>query len=494
MSVPAQYDKGFFGHPKGLSTLFFTELWERFSYYGMRAILLLYLTAAVADGGLGFDVGKGTSIYALYTSMVYLLSLPGGWVADRFLGQRKAVLYGGILIMLGHFTLAIPAVEAFFAGLVLIVIGTGLLKPNISAIVGQLYHENDDRRDAGFSLFYMGINFGALAGPFICPLLGETVDWHLGFAAAGIGMFFGLIQYVRGARFLGDAGARPVKYENPVDVTRHRRILAAGIAVTVISAVTVAALHYSGTVVLTVERVADSFGFILFAIPVVFFAGLFLAEKWTPVEKGRLAAIVVLFLAAAFFWAAYEQAGSSLTLFAERSTDREVWGFPEFPAGWFQQLPALFCVILAPVFAWLWVRLGSRQPSSPAKFALGLVLVGLGFVVMMGAASASAAGARISLWWLVATYFLHVLGEMCVSPVGLSTMTKLAPTRVTGMMMGVWFLAASVGNYVAGRLAGQYESLPLWQLFGLFVVLTFAAGGVLAILIRPIRRMMGGVH
>jgi POT family proton-dependent oligopeptide transporter len=495
MSVPAQYDKGFFGHPKGLSTLFFTEVWERFSFYGMKAFLLLYLTATVANGGMGFGVAKGTAIFALYTSMGYLLGLPGGWIADRFIGHRRAVLSGGSLIMLGHFSLAIQSTTFFFAGLGLIVVGTGLLKPNISAIVGQLYHDNDVRRDSGFSLFYMGINFGALGGPLICGYLGEKVDWHLGFSVAGLGMLFGLIQFVRGSRYMGDAGLKPAKFHDPVEAARHRKILNAGLLVTLVAGLTAAALHLTGVFVWTVERVADSFGFVLFTIPVLFFAGLFLAEKWTPVEKGRLATIVVLFMAAAFFWAAYEQAGSSLTLFARDSTDRTLPFLDEpFPTSWFQNFPALFCIILAPVFAWLWIRLGKRQPSSPAKFAIGLVMVGIGFIVMMGAASASAEGARISPWWLIGTYFLHVVGEMCLSPVGLSTMTKLAPARISGMMMGVWFLAASVGNYVGGRAAGFYESLEPYKLFGLFVVLTFAAGAVLAILIRPIRRMMGGVH
>ena len=495
MSVPAQYDRGFFGHPKGLSTLFFTEVWERFSFYGMKAFLLLYLTATVANGGMGFGVAKGTAIFALYTSMGYLLGLPGGWIADRFIGHRRAVLAGGVLIMLGHFSLAVQSTVFFFTGLGLIVLGTGLLKPNISAIVGQIYHENDDRRDSGFSLFYMGINFGALGGPLICGYLGERVNWHLGFSVAGLGMLFGLVQFIRGTRYLGDAGLKPAKFHDAEEAARHRKMLSTGVVVTLLAGLTAAALHLTGVFVLTVERVADSFGFVLFAIPIIFFAWLFLAEHWTPVEKGRLATIVVLFMAAAFFWAAYEQAGSSLTLFARDSVDRVLPFMDEpFPTSWFQNFPALFCVLLAPVFAWLWVRLGKRQPSSPAKFAIGLLMVGIGFIVMMGAASASAGGARISPWWLIGTYFLHVLGEMCLSPVGLSTMTKLAPARISGMMMGVWFLAASVGNYVGGRAAGFYDRLtPLW-LFGLFVLLTFAAAAVLALLVRPIRRMMGGVH
>ena len=253
------------------------------------------------------------------------------------------------------------------------------------------------------------------------------------------------------------------------------------------------ALLASGLVRLTPERLADAFGAILLGITVAFFAWLFLAMKWSPLERGRLLAIVVLFLAASLFWAAYEQAGSSLTLFARDLTDRVVLGF-DVPVGWFQDFPAGFCVILAPVFAWLWLRMGSRQPSSPAKFSLGLIFVGLGFVVMIGASAAAAGGAKVGIGWLMSTYFLHVIGEMCLSPVGLSTVTKLAPAKVTSLMMGVWFLASAVGNYVGGRGAGFYEALPLWQLFGLFALVSITGGLVLALFVRPIRRLMGGIH
>ncbi len=484
----------FLGHPRGLATLFFTEMWERFGFYGMRALLILYLTAAVTEGGLGFDAADAGSIYALFTSSVYLLGLPGGWFADRVVGQRRAVLIGGILLAVGYLVLAVRSTEAFFGGLGLIAFGTGLLKPNISAIVGQLYAEDDERRDAGFSLFYMGINVGALLGPLICSWLGEKVDWHYGFAAAGVGMVLGVIQYVAGQRYLGQAGLHPARPETPEAAAAFRRQLRLGVLLGVVGAAVVAALFGVGVVTLRAESISNAFGVMLLAIVVAFFGWLFVTGDWTAVERGRLWAIVFLFLAASFFWAAYEQAGSSLNLFAERSTDRAMPLVGQFPAGWFQQVPALLVILQAPLFAWLWVRLGRRQPSSPAKFALGLVFVGLGFVVMIGAAVASRGGVLVSPLWLLATYFLHVVGEMCLSPVGLSTVTKLAPARVTGLMMGAWFLASAVGNYLGGRVAGLYETVPLPTLFGAVAAITIAAGALLALLARPIRRLMGGVH
>jgi POT family proton-dependent oligopeptide transporter len=492
-SPAATADRSFFGHPRGLATLFFTEMWERFSFYGMRALLILFMTAEVTRGGLSYSVATAGAVYALYTSLVYLVGLPGGWIADRFIGQRRAVFWGGVAIAAGQFTLAIPHTAAFYPGLALIILGTGLLKPNVSAIVGQLYEEGDERRDAGFSIFYMGINIGAFAAPLICGFIGEKIDWHLGFGIAGIGMCLGLVQYVLGGRHLGDAGLHPVVPEDPVVLATQRRRLRIGLVSLAVAGLAVIALAAAGVIHLTPEGVADSFGVVLLMITVGFFAWLLLGVSWTPVERKRLVAILVLFMAASFFWGAYEQAGSSLNLFARDVTDRQLFGY-EFPASWFQWVPALFVILQAPLFAWLWVRLGDRQPSSPVKFSLGLVFVGLGFVVMVAAAWFGIGGAKVGPGWLLTTYFLHVVGEMCLSPVGLSTVTKLAPARVAGLMMGVWFLAAAVGNYIGGRVAGLYEAMPLWQLFGIVASTTIAAGLVLAALSRPIRRLMGGVR
>jgi len=484
---------GFFGHPRGLATLFFTEMWERFSYYGMRALLILFMTADTLHGGLGFDVARAGAVYALYTSLVYLMGLPGGWLADRVMGQRRAVFWGGVGIAAGQFTLAIPHGYSFFPGLALIIIGTGLLKPNVSTIVGQLYGPDDDRRDAGFSIFYMGINIGAFAAPLICGYLGEKIDWHLGFGVAGIGMLVGLTQYLLGGRTLGDAGIHPHRAEDAAAAAADRRKLWWGLGIAVAVGLVVFLLPALGIVRLSVEVVADSFGVLLLLITIGFFGWLLSAGHWTAEERKRLLAILVFFLAASFFWGAYEQAGSSLNLFARDATNRMLLGF-QFPASWFQWVPALFVIIQAPIFAWLWVRLGNKQPSSPAKFSLGLLFVSLGFGVMVAAAVLSSGGHKVGPEWLLATYFLHVVGEMCLSPVGLSTVTKLAPARVAALMMGAWFLASAVGNYLGGRVAGLYGSMPLWQLFGLVAATTMVAALVLAVMVRPIRRLMGTVR
>jgi len=486
-------DTSFFGHPRGLATLFFTEMWERFSFYGMRALLILFMTAEVANGGLEYSTATAGAVYALYTSLVYLLGLPGGWIADRFLGLRRAVFWGGILIAAGQFTLAIPSHLAFFPGLLLIILGTGLLKPNVSAIVGQLYAQDDERRDAGFSIFYMGINIGAFAAPLICGFLGEKVDWHLGFGVAGLGMLLGLTQYVLGKRHLGNAGRRPDAAQDPERAAADRKRLMLGVVAVLATAAAVYALAGLGVFEITPEAIANAFGVVLLILTVVFFGWLLSRPDWSPTERKRLIVIVVLFIAASFFWGAYEQAGSSLNLFARDTTDRVLMGY-EFPASWFQWVPALFVILQAPLFAWLWVRMGRRQPSSPTKFSLGLIFVGLGFGVMVVAASLGASGVKVGPQWLLATYFLHVVGEMCLSPVGLSTVTKLAPNRVAGLMMGVWFLASAVGNYLGGRVAGMYGSMPLWQLFAIVGGTTVIGGLVLLAVSRMIQKLMGGVR
>lgn len=478
--------KGFFGHPAGLSTLFFTELWERFSYYGMRALLILYMTASLADGGLAMDITTAGAIYGLYTSMVYMLSLPGGWIADRFLGQRRAVLYGGIVIALGHFSLALPGMSFFYLGLVLVVVGTGLLKPNISTMVGQLYEPGDQRRDAGFSIFYMGINIGAFIAPLACGYLGQRVDWHLGFGLAGVGMTLGLIQYVAGGRRLGDAGLRPVPPSSPEAGARQRRNLFTGVGVAVLAAAALAFLP------LTAIDIANVAGVALMTIVAGFFGWLIFSSGWTPVERKRLMVAALLFVAASVFWCAFEQAGSTMNLFAQHRTETVLFGF-DFPASWLQSVNAIFIILLAPVFAWLWVTMGRREPSSPAKFALGLVFLGIGFVVLGVGAVRSEAGEMVSPTWLIASYFFHTVGELCLSPVGLSAMTKLAPARVAGMMMGAWFLSNAVGNYMAGRLAGVYEAFSPPTLFNAVAATAIVSGVILALFVRPITRLMSGV-
>ncbi len=427
-------EAGWFGHPRGLSTLFFTEMWERFSYYGMRGFLILYMVKA-----LGFTDPHAGSVYGNYVGSVWLAAIFGGFIADRWLGHYKSVLIGGMIIALGHFTLALRALPFFYAGLSLIVIGTGLLKPNVSTLVGSLYAEGDERRDAGFSIFYMGINLGALIGPLIAGKLAEGVDWHLGFACAGVGMTLGLVQYVLGRNRLQPAIARLAARPQPATAA------AAG------------------------------------------------SDGFTAADWKRIAAVVVFFLFASFFWGAYEQAGSTLNLFADRYVRLELLGIKLY-ASWFVSIQAAFVILLSPIFAWLWVRLGPRQPSSPAKFALALLFVGLAFVLLMPAGAIAQGGVKISPLWLVGAYFIEELGELCLSPVGLSVVTKLAPRRVVGLLMGVFFLSNALGNKLAGWSAGFISTTPLPTLFGVTAAVTLGAAVVMVVLIKPVQRLMGGVR
>jgi POT family proton-dependent oligopeptide transporter len=488
------------GHPPGLRTLFFTEMWERFSYYGMRALLVLFMVAAVRDGGLNLTDQTATAIYGLYTAAVYLANLPGGWIADRLIGAQRAIWYGGIIITLGHFTLAVPSIYAFFLGLLFVILGTGLLKPNISAVVGELYGPGDPRRDAGFTIFYMGINLGAAAGPLVCSTLGESerFGWHYGFAAAGVGMLLGLAQF-RATRWrLGEAGLSPsLDPADPRDADKIRagwRKVIAGLAV-------VAALFVmlmTGLIDVDPVSLARNTTFVIAAFAALYFTYLFTLGDLNRGEKQRLVVIIVLFLGAALFWAGFEQAGSSLNLFAERYTERLIGAF-EIPAGWFQTLNPAFIILLAPVYASMWVALARRRldPSTPAKFALGLIILGMGFGIMFFAAQLVVQGNKVLPTWLIFTYLLHTMGELALSPVGLSATTKLAPRRHVGQMMGIWFLGASIGNLLAGLIAGEFNADAVDEMPALYaqIVLTTAGGGLLLMLAtRPIRRLMGDVR
>jgi len=460
------------------------------------------MTASAASGGLGFDVGKAGAVYGTYVALVYLLSLPGGWVADKILGLRKSVLYGGILILLGQLCLAVPGASLFYPGLTLMILGVGLLKPNVSAIVGDLYTREDVRRDAGFSIFYMGINMGAFIAPLVVSWLAQSpafkdilagwgfrpeTSWNWGFGVGALGMLFGLIQYVLGWKHLGDAGARPSVDPTSDAGARARQQFWLGMIGLLALIGVVALLVRNGT--LSIEGVTNAFSWIYAVIVVAFFVWLFSSGDWTRDERKRLVVILVLFVGAAVFWSAFEQAASTLNLFARDNTENRIFGY-DFPSGWFQSVNAVMIILLAPVFAWIWVKLGARNPSSPAKFAVGLLFVGLGFLVMVGAAQASSQGQLVSPMWLTVTYLLHTIGELCLSPVGLSSMTRLAPDRVKGMMMGVWFLATSVGNLIAGRVVGLYESFTLTQVFGAVTVFSLLAGLIMFLLVAPIRRML----
>jgi proton-dependent oligopeptide transporter, POT family len=486
-------DTSFFGHPRGLSTLFFTEMWERFSYYGIRPLLVLYMAAALTDGGMGMTRDQAAPIVGIYGASVYLASLPGGWVADRLLGLRRAIWYGGVLIALGHLAIAVSAVAgnwAFFLGLFLIVCGTGLLKPNISAIVGDLYPEGGARRDAGFSIFYMGINVGALIAPLVTGYLGEDVGWHYGFGAAGVGMVIGLIWYrLTADKTLGDIGMQPTGTE------RERRqgvtYLLAGFGVLALIVIAVYALE------LPPLTIAENMSYVMATLAAVYFAYLFFFAGLDTGEKKRIAVIIVLFAFATIFWSAFEQAPTSLNLFAADYTDRNIGGW-EMPILWLQSANSFFVITLAPVFAGLWVSLARRRGdlSSPAKFALGLFFAAVGFSIMILAANAVLAGGpgfKVSPWWLVGSYFFQTVGELCLSPVGLSSMTKLSPRRFTGQMMGVWFMAAAMGNLIAGIVGGHVDPENPQQMPALFERTTISlliATAVLAALIIPIRRMM----
>jgi len=493
---------GFFGHPRGLRTLFFTEFWERFSYYGMRALLILFMTAPVVAGGLGMDTAQAGTIYGAYTALVYLAALPGGWFADRYIGPRRATLYGGIAIMCGHISLAVPSVTTFYLGLAAIVVGTGLLKPNISLMVGQLYAPDDRRRDAGFSLYYLGINLGALLAPLVTGWLAQgtrfqtqlrdwgvdpATSWHWGFAAAAVGMALGLAHYLKGWRDMGESEWRAPHTGDAAAEARLRRRLYAALVVFVLAVAGVLWSAYHG--LLTASAIAAGVGYLLLLVTLGFFIWLFRAGTWSAAERKQLIAITVLFMAATVFWSLFEQAGSTLNLFAQRSTRNEIAGLA-FPASWWQSLNSLYIILLAPLMAWLWVRLGPSDPSSPTKFTLGLFFAAAGFGVLAVAADLAADGVRVSPMWLALVYLLHTVGELCLSPIGLSAMTRLAPARIAGLVMGVWFLATSVGNYLGGQMASLYESFALPTLFTTITVVALIATLLMTAAVRPLARMI----
>lgn len=500
-------DTRFFGHPVGLSTLFFTELWERFSYYGMRALLVLYMTATKENGGLGYPNAKAALVYGTYTSAVYLLSMPGGWAADNFLGGKLAVLIGGIIIALGHFTLAIESETFFYGGLVLIVLGTGLLKPNISAMVGTLYRPGDVRRDAGFSIFYMGINLGAFIAPLCCGFLAQSAtwrgflagrglnpnsSWHWGFAAAGVGMTLGLVQYFIGRRHLAEVGVKPKRKDGSTASTAVGFFSYLGVALAVFAVV--AGLQKGYGFVGGYGKFAALGYFVVVLGGILALTWVLFLKTLPGDELKRMIAIIFFFLASIGFWALFEQAGSSLNLFADRLTNCSIFGW-SFPSSYFQSVNSMFIILLAPIFSLLWIKWGSSQPSSPAKFSVGLLLVGIGFLLGTAALGLSG-GAKVGPSWLVGIYFLHTVAELCLSPVGLSTMTKLAPERLGGLVMGIWFLGPAVGNYVGGLVAGHFDESKPESVSTLFtqVALTGIAVGVVAAVLTPvIKKLMGNV-
>ena len=497
-------EKTFFGHPQGLSTLFFTEMWERFSYYGMRALLTLFMTTATigTNPGLGYDVATAGAIYGLYTGLVYILALPGGWVADNLWGQRKAIWVGGWIIAAGHFTMAIPSTFTFFLGLVFIICGTGLLKPNVSTIVGELYPEGGARRDAGFSIFYMGINLGALLGPLITGFLAEGYNWHWGFGAAGVGMILGLIQYRIGMEKLGDIG-RLKTDDTPEQVAAKERKFFGTFFGVVAAVALFGFLVSNGTILVTLTQIATWLGTAVLILVALYFVYIWTWGGHTVEENKRMAVIFWLFLLIAVFWAGFEQAGTSFTLFARDATFRDFAlkipftniGPDEFPVSWFQTVNAGFIILLAPVFGMVWVWLDSRQknPSLPLKAGLGLVGLSAGFFVMAWGAANASNGDLVSPAWLVVTYFLHTVGELCISPIGLSAITKLSPERRVGQMMGIWFVGAALGNVFAGLVGGRVETMAFDDLFRTVAMIT-AGIAIFALIASPlVKKLMGGV-
>ncbi|RKZ56947.1 MAG: hypothetical protein DRR08_20305 [Candidatus Parabeggiatoa sp. nov. 2] len=435
-------------HPKALYLLFFTEMWERFSYYGMRALLVLFLVSEVSKGGLGWSSAQAGQLYGLYTGLVYVTPLLGGYLADKFLGFRYAVMIGAFLMALGHGSLAFESIFAFYLGLLLLVIGNGFFKPNISSMVGQLYPDGSPLKDSGYTVFYMGINIGAFLGILVCGYLGEKVGWHYGFGAASVGMSFGLVLFYSLQNMLGDVGLQPIKVKNKVVATE--------------------------------------------------------IQPLTQDEKERLYALLILAFFSIVFWLAFEQAGSSMNVFALKYTERQLmWIGFEIPASWFQTLNPFFIFILAPFVSMLWIKLDNidKNPNGPLKFALGLFLLGLGFLVLViGAANIpkGAESASVSMMWLILAILLHTMGELCISPVGLSFVNKLSPKHLMGIMFGMWFLAVAVGNYVGGVLYGMIDDIVKTQsistFFLMFVGIAMGAAVVLFVLSFGLRKRMHGVE
>lgn len=485
-SVP---QKGFFGHPKGLFTLFFTEFWERFSYYGMRAILIYFMYDTVANGGLGLDKATATSIMSIYGSLVYMSGIIGGWISDRLLGTRRTVFYGGILIMLGHIALSFPGgITMLFISMVLIILGTGLLKPNVSSIVGDIYVKNDPRRDSGFSIFYMGINLGSFLAPLIIGAVQENYNYHAGFSIAAIGMFIGLIMYkISEKKNLGLAGVEPT---NPLSPAERVKVLKIASIVLVIVAIVLVIAGLLGWI--TINNAVNFFTVIGLLAPICVFIWMFTSKKTKSEEKSHLLAYIPLFITGVMFWVIQEQGSTILARYADERTELTLGSF-EIPAAWFQSLNPLFIIILAPIFAGIWVKLGKRQPSTPIKFSFSLLFAGASFLIMIIPAVISDGHQLVSPWWLVLSFFLVVIGELLMSPVGLSATTKLAPEAFAAQTMSLWFLTSTAAQALNAQFAKVFDKVTEVQYFGYlggFAIVLF----IVMLMISPwISRKMGAI-
>lgn len=491
-------EKTFLGHPRGLATLFMTEMWERFSYYGMRALLVLYLVSGGADaatgsqgGGLAMTAATASAIYAVYVSMVYLMALPGGWFGDRVWGARKTVAIAGFVIMAGHLSLAVPGQAMFFVGLILVAVGSGLLKANISTMVGHLYDGPDDpRRDGGFTIFYMGINLGAFVAPLVIGTVGEKHNWHLGFALAAVGMALGLAQFLIGTRNLsGKSSVVP----NPLDAAERKSILLKAAVAVVVIAGFYGAVVMAGKYTLNWALVPLTLAGLI--IPIAVLVRIKLDKSLSTAEQSKMSGYIWFFVAAAIFWMIYDQGGSTLSLFADSKTGDSLFGFA-FPATWFQSLNPLFVMALAPLFAWMWLWLARRnqEPSTIVKFAMALVLVGGSFFVFVVPMGMAGDGTKVSPMWLVSIYMIQTIAELCLSPVGLSVTTKMAPQKYASQMMGVWFLAVTAGDCATGLLSLAGVDLNGTSIIAMQALLAAAAGFAIYMYRKKVETLMGDVH
>ncbi|MGW7466174.1 peptide MFS transporter [Streptomyces xantholiticus] len=491
-------ERTFFGHPRGLATLFLTEMWERFSYYGMRALLVYYLVSGGADaatgsqgGGLAMTAATATAIYSVYLSMVYLMAMPGGWFGDRVWGARKTVTIAATVIMLGHLSLALPGQAMFFVGLALVAVGSGLLKANISTMVGHLYDGPDDpRRDGGFTLFYIGINLGAFFAPLVIGTVGKEYNWHLGFALAAVGMGLGLVQFLFFTRHLS-----PKSSEVPNPLTPRERTSILG---KVVAAVALVAVFYAAVVALGMYTLNWALVPLTLAgliIPIAVIVRIKRDKELTGSEQSKVNGYVWFFVAAAIFWMIYDQGGSTLSLFADDKTAGSVLGF-DFSATWYQSLNPLYVMALAPVFAWLWLWLARRnqEPNTIVKFAMGLVLVGASFFVFVVPMGMAGDGTKVSPMWLVSIYMIQTIGELCLSPVGLSVTTKMAPQKYASQMMGVWFLAVTAGDCTTGLLSIAGVDLNGTGIIAMQATLAVAAGLAIYMYRKKVQALMGDVH
>ena len=485
-SVP---QTGFFGHPKGLFTLFFTEFWERFSYYGMRAILVFYLYYEVSKGGLGLDQQTALAIMSIYGALVYMSGVIGGWLADRIFGTSKAVFYGGVLIMLGHIALAIPGSFAmFFISMILIVVGTGLLKPNVSTVVGEMYSVKDVRRDAGFSIFYMGINLGAFISPLIVGTIGMKYNFHLGFGLAAIGMFFGLLVFIfTKKQSLGLAGTAVANPLSPAE--KKKTAVQFGLALVILAILIAIAIP---TGLLTVASFISLIGILGIVIPIIYFVVMYRSPKTTNEERPRIIAYIPLFIASVMFWAIEEQGSTILANFADKRTQLEFAGMHISPA-WFQSLNPLFIIILAPIIGALWVKLGDRNPTIPQKFSFGLLFAGLSFLVILLPAYIGGNDALVNPLWLVLSYLVVVIGELCLSPVGLSATTKLAPAAFSAQTMSLWFLSNAAAQALNAQLVKFYTPATEMTYFGVIGAASIVLGIILFFISPKLQGFMKGI-